>query len=153
MTTDEQPETATDPVRKGFGLRLKAAREAKGLTQQQVADLFDIKKGTVSAWETGGGVPDALRLRRLARIYGVSADAILWENSLTNDAMQFAAMFDSLTERQKGTLRTVLMAFVQEAATDSAVSDAFGSAPRSAGDRRGNDAVDTHERRRGTDDR
>ena len=58
---------SVDRVRQGFGLRLKAAREAKGLTQQQVADKFDVKKATVSAWETGVGVPDALRLRQACR--------------------------------------------------------------------------------------
>jgi len=150
MGVDEQ---ASDPERKSFGMRLKAAREARGLTQQQVADLFGVKKGTVSAWEMGGGIPDALRLRRLARVYNVSADALLWENALTNESMQFAATFDSLTERQKSTLKTVMMAFVQEAATDSRVESAFGVAPTPApGDRRLQALNVAHDRRRKADD-
>lgn len=139
-------EPMSDPERKSFGMRLKAAREAKELTQQQVADHFGVKKGTVSAWEMGGGVPDALRLRRLARLYNVSADALLWENALSNEAMQFAAVFDSLAERQKTTLKTVMMAFVQEAAADERVVRAFGEVPIGPGDRRTGTHRDTGQR-------
>jgi hypothetical protein len=46
-----------DPVRRGIGQRLKTAREQKGMTQQEVATKFDVKKATVSAWETGAGRP------------------------------------------------------------------------------------------------
>lgn len=115
------PMGTPDRTREGFGLRLKAAREARELTQQQVADKFDVKKATVSAWETGVGVPDALRLRQLAKLYGVSADALLWEDSLSNEAMQVAADFDSLNEAQRKTFRAVWMAFVQNAASDETV--------------------------------
>jgi len=112
---------SVDRVRQGFGLRLKAAREAKGLTQQQVADKFDVKKATVSAWETGVGVPDALRLRQLAKMYGVSADALLWENALSHEAMQMAAQFDALNEKQRKTLTAVWLAFVEDAISDGEV--------------------------------
>lgn len=65
--------------RKRFGARLQAAREAARLTQLQVASRFGVGKGTVSAWETGRGVPDAFVLRGLARLYGVSADSLLFD--------------------------------------------------------------------------
>jgi len=64
-------------LRKAFGQRLQVARLAKDLTQDQVAGRFSIEKNTVSAWETGRGVPDALRLRALAKLYDTSADALL----------------------------------------------------------------------------
>ena len=111
----------SDAIRLGIGLRLKAARNVKGLTQQQVADRLGVIKGTVSAWETGRWSPEAVTLRALARLYDVSADAILWENSLTPEALQFAAEFDSLSDAQRKTLRAVWMAFVATAATDASV--------------------------------
>ena len=120
-----------DRTREGFGMRLKAAREAKDLTQQQVADKFDVKKATVSAWENGVGVPDALRLRQLAKLYGVSADALLWENALSNEAMQVAADFDSLNESQRKTFRAVWLAFIQNAASDEDVANHI-KAPKGA---------------------
>lgn len=116
-----QDERRSDPIRQGVGLRLKAERERNGLSQEQVAKHFGIGKGTVSAWETGIGDPGIYRLREIAKLYGVAADAILWEDSITPDAMKFAADFDSLTEKQRSTFRAVWMAFVSQAATDGEV--------------------------------
>jgi transcriptional regulator with XRE-family HTH domain len=118
-----QDERRADPARQGVGLRLKAERERNGLSQAEVAKRLDVSKGTVSAWETGLGDPGIYRLRELSLLYGVAADALLWEDSLTPDAMKFAADFDSLTERQKSTFRAVWMAFVREAATDGEVEN------------------------------
>ena len=101
-----------DPERRGLGMRLKAARESKGFTQDAIAERFGVNKATVSAWETGRGVPDALRLRALARLYDVSSDALLWENSLTPEAMKLAAEFDSLNEAQRATWRLVWLGYV-----------------------------------------
>lgn len=125
-----QDERRADPVRQGVGLRLKAAREAKGLSQMEVAKHFDIGKGTVSAWETGLGDPGVYRLRELAELYGVSADAILLEDSLTPAAMQIAAQFDSLSEKQRGLFRAMWMAFVAEAASDELVSNHIPKVPQ-----------------------
>lgn len=118
-----QDERRADPVRQGVGLRLKAAREVRQLSQQEVADRFGIGKGTVSAWETGLGDPGIYRLREIAKLYGVAADALLWEDSLTPEAMRFAADFDSLSERQRSTFRALWMAYVKEAASDSYVEE------------------------------
>lgn len=112
-----------DPTRRGLGMRLASARLAKGLTQDDIAKRFSINKGTVSAWETGRGDPGVYRLRELAKLYEVSADALLWEDSLTPEAMKVAAQFDGLTERQKRTFYAMWMAYVQESATDAQVED------------------------------
>ena len=114
----EQP---IDPVRAGFGLRLKSARESKDLSQADVAARFGLNKATVSAWETGRGDPGVYRLRELARLYDLSADALMWEDSLTPEAMKVAVQFDSLNEKQKRTFYAMWMAYVQEAVSDAAV--------------------------------
>lgn len=66
-----------DDPRKLLAANLKAARTAAGFTQDQVADRYSLNKATVSAWETARGVPDALRLRDLCKLYNISADALL----------------------------------------------------------------------------
>lgn len=111
----------TDPVRVGLGMRLKSAREAKNYTQQMIAERFSVNKATVSAWETGRGIPDALTLRELAKVYDVSADSLLWEDSLSPEAMKFAADFDHLTDKQRRTFRTVWTAFVVDSFSDEEV--------------------------------
>lgn len=112
---------ASNQIRAGVGMRLKVAREAKGLTQDVVSQRFDISKKTVSAWETGRGDPGIYRLRELAKLYDVSADALLWEDSLSPDAMKIAASFDSLTVRQQSTLSALWMAYVTESTSDDEV--------------------------------
>ena len=106
-------------------MRLKAAREAANLTQDAVASRFSVGKGTVSAWETGRGDPGVSRLRELAKLYKVSADAILWENALTNEALQLAADFDGLNERQQRTLKHLWMAFLADSKDDDDVEQAM----------------------------
>lgn len=124
-----QEERRADPIRQGVGMRLRAAREGKELTQQQVADRFGVTKATVSAWETGGGDPGVYRLRELSQLYDVATDALLWEDSLTPEAMRFAAEFDSLTEKQRSLFKAMWMAFVTEAASDEKVGNHIPPVP------------------------
>jgi transcriptional regulator with XRE-family HTH domain len=118
-----QDERRADPIRQGVGMRLRAAREDKDLTQTHVATHMGVTKATVSAWETGTGDPGIYRLRELAKMYGVSADALLWENSLTNSAMQFAAEFDGLSEREKRTFKAMWLAFATQSVDDASVEE------------------------------
>lgn len=110
-----------DPIRVAFGQRLAAARNLKRYTQEDIAQKFDVKKGTVSAWEKGRGDPGVFRLRALAKLYEVSADALLWDSAPSIEAMQMAAQFDGLTPQQQSTLKAVWMAYVDNAASDETV--------------------------------
>ena len=119
MTTQQ----TIDPIRRGVGMRLAAARESKQFTQDDIAKRFSLNKGTVSAWETGRGDPGIYRMRELAKLYDISADAVLWENCLTNEALQVAAQYDGLTEKQKHTFFALWQVFVREAASDFEVEE------------------------------
>ena len=57
-----------------IGQILKAAREAKGLTQKQVAEQLGRRQQIVGHWETGYAQPDANTLFELCDIYGISID-------------------------------------------------------------------------------
>lgn len=78
-------------------------------------------RAAIGAWEDGRNVPDALVLRRLAKIYGQSTDALLWDDAASMEAMQWAAQFDGLKPAQQERLRAIWMAFIAEAADDSTV--------------------------------
>lgn len=95
------------------------------MTQEQVAARFGVNKATVSAWETGRGDPGVYRLRELAHLYGWPADSLLWEDSLSPDAMKIAVEFDALTEKQKSTLRALWLAYVTESSSDATVERAM----------------------------
>ncbi len=55
-----------------LGSRLRYARKARNLTQDQVAAEFDIKRNNVSTWESGETRPSVDRFPALARLYGVT---------------------------------------------------------------------------------
>lgn len=60
-----------------FNEQLRAAREARGYTQQQIADLMGIDKSTYCGYETGKRQPDVQKLKLLCKLLGVSGDDLL----------------------------------------------------------------------------
>lgn len=60
-----------------FGKRLKALRNEKGLTQQQVADRVWVSKAVVSSYEIGTRTPSYEVLIKLAKLFGVTTDFLL----------------------------------------------------------------------------
>lgn len=58
-------------------LRLKAAREAKDLTQEQAARALGVCLETYQNWESGFSEPRASQLQILARLLGATPDRLL----------------------------------------------------------------------------
>ena len=48
------------------GATIKALREARKLTQSELADMIGVSSKTVSKWETAKGLPDFSLLQPLA---------------------------------------------------------------------------------------
>lgn len=57
--------------------KLRALREARGLTQLQVANRIGISKAMISAYETASKAPSIEVLIRLSRLFGVSVDYLV----------------------------------------------------------------------------
>ena len=51
--------------------KIRALREAKGLSQAELAEALGLDQTTVSAWERGVSEPTVFNLRRLADLLGV----------------------------------------------------------------------------------
>ena len=62
-----------------FGVRLRACRREKGMTQQELADAIGVSNKTISRWESDGGYPDVPLLVPLARALGTTVDGLLDE--------------------------------------------------------------------------
>lgn len=60
-----------------FGEKLRQAREAKGMTQQSLADKLYVTRQAVSRWECGARYPDLMTAKCLADILKVSMDELL----------------------------------------------------------------------------
>ena len=60
-----------------FGEQLRRAREAKGMTQQSLAEQLYVTRQSVSRWECGDRYPDLLTTTKIAQILEVSLDDLL----------------------------------------------------------------------------
>lgn len=56
---------------------LATLRKSKGLTQQGLADIFNVSNKTVSKWECGDAIPEITVLMAIANFYQVTVDEIL----------------------------------------------------------------------------
>lgn len=54
---------------KKIGGLLRELRRERGLTQEQLAEQFDVSARTVSRWETGSNLPELSMLIELADFY------------------------------------------------------------------------------------
>lgn len=63
------------------GRRIRAARDARGWRQEDLATRMDVRAITVSRWERGRFLPEVADFRRLADILGVSMDDLVPSNA------------------------------------------------------------------------
>lgn len=61
----------------GLGQRLKASREAKGLTLEFVGTEVDRNARSVARWEDGETEPSIEQLVQLAELYGVTTEYLI----------------------------------------------------------------------------
>lgn len=62
---------------KKIGSYLKELRKEKGITQEQLAEMFGVSGRTVSRWETGFNMPDIGVLIEIADYYGIELRELL----------------------------------------------------------------------------
>ena len=60
-----------------IGANIKKLRTARGLTQEQLAELLNVSSAAVSKWEVKNTYPDITMLFPLAHIFGVSLDELM----------------------------------------------------------------------------
>ena len=78
---------------------LKAARKAKGLSQEMLADRLHVVRQTVSKWEKGLSAPSAELLVCLARELDTTVEALLGSEGETAKLQEISARLEAM-ERQ-----------------------------------------------------
>ena len=63
-----------------FGTNLTNARKAKGLSQEELAEMLCVSRQTIYKWEAGITYPDVDKLCDIARCLGVSTAYVLGED-------------------------------------------------------------------------
>lgn len=69
-----------------FGEKLRKAREAKGMTQQSLAEKLYVTRQAVSRWECGDRFPDLITTKRISQILNVSVDELISDNEMKSVA-------------------------------------------------------------------
>ena len=62
-----------------IGEKIAKFRTERGLSQEQLAELTEVSRQSVSKWEMGRALPQIDKLSRLCELFGVSADEFLSE--------------------------------------------------------------------------
>ena len=64
-----------------FGQRLRELRKARGISQEQLAELLDMSVMTVRRWEWGENSPRTDEVQCLARILNISVNELIGEST------------------------------------------------------------------------
>ena len=98
---------------KTLGRRLQDARNARALTQQQVADALSVARTTVTALEKGDRITRPDELIEMARLYGRSINELVGRREPMADfAVQFRTAISSSNQtRDRGELGRVTQDF------------------------------------------
>ncbi len=67
-----------------FGEKLREARKAAGLSQEQFAEKMSVSRSAVAKWESDKGLPDVNNLKVMAQLLGVTIDYLLDDDEKLN---------------------------------------------------------------------
>ena len=81
---------------------LKKYRIAKGLTQEDVAELLGITAQSVSKWERGESYPDITFLPALANIFETSVDLLIGMDTIRAEQTRFSVHQKAVAFQQSG---------------------------------------------------
>lgn len=72
-----------------FGKNIKKIRGVKALSQQAFADLFDLKRGTLGAYEEGRSEPKIDTIIKIANYFSIAIDDLLTAELTVNQLLRF----------------------------------------------------------------
>ena len=64
-----------------IGKNIKSYRLSFGLSQEQIADLIKVSRGTINYYESGSRTPSMIALQKLSDLFGIEAIDLLEEKT------------------------------------------------------------------------
>ena len=64
-----------------IGEKITMQRKIRGMSQEALANEMDVTRQAVSRWETGDATPDVDKVIQLSKLFGVSTDYLLIDDS------------------------------------------------------------------------
>lgn len=84
-----------------FGKNIKKIRSIKGLSQQAFADIFNLKRGTLGAYEEERSEPKIETLLKIANYFSISLDDLLTTDLTVNKLLSFNGEITTQVEKVK----------------------------------------------------
>ena len=88
--------------------RIKNYRNQLHLSQEYVANFLGINRATYTQMENGNRKITAEDVFKLSDLFGVTADALLNENKLSQPATVFARSFEKLDENDQAEIMNLI---------------------------------------------
>ena len=87
-------------------MRIKEAREARGWTQEQLANALGTTQQTIYRWETGAVDPQASKVMAISEALGITVSYIMGydkksQNVDTDDEQELLALYRGLSTAQR----------------------------------------------------
>lgn len=87
------------------GKNIKKIRSVKNLNQSQFADLFELKRASIGAYEEGRAEPKIATLMQIAKHFGITTDDLLNKELSVNDLYHFDIFKKDYVKNQGNQLR------------------------------------------------
>lgn len=94
-----------------IGHFIKQLRKEKGISQEELATIFNVSNRTVSRWETGFNMPDISLLSEIAEYFEVSVDDLL-QGERTNSKIEYKQSIVRIEEYSKNSLKTEISTII-----------------------------------------
>ena len=76
-----------------FGKNIRKIRTVKSLSQQSFAEMFELKRGTLGAYEEGRSEPKIDTLMKIANHFSITIDELLTKELTVNNLLKFKGSF------------------------------------------------------------
>ena len=106
---------------RAFGQAVKEARETKGLSREQLAEILDRSTRHTQYIETRGQHPSLQKFYEIVTIFNISVDNIFFPDtteSKTTLRRQLDAMLDSMSEKELSIITATVKAMQESRATE-----------------------------------
>lgn len=92
----------------GINERIKKIRNQLHLSQEYVANFLGVNRATYTQMENGRRKITAEDVSKLSDLFGVTADALLNDNKLSQPATIFARSFEKLDENDQAEIMNLI---------------------------------------------
>ena len=103
-----------------FKDRLREARKNKGLTQNDLGRLVNLKKATISSYEVGNSEPNVLKLQEIMNLLGVDANFLFQDEistpeiSLSPAGQRIGYAYEKAPQREQSIVEQVLEPYIED---------------------------------------